>query len=118
MGHGYPLLPFTHVFQSGQGCRKQDTDGLHTIPEKTSMKKLTTGSNGSTPFLLLSAKEAAKALGFAPKTLECWRALDKGPPYVQCSDRTVRYRLQDLERWAEERLRLLQSEENARRQAG
>jgi hypothetical protein len=97
--------------RGSQGFHGENREPLHR-QEAAQMisRKPNSPKNPSTPFVLLTAKQAAKALGFTPKTLECWRALDKGPPYVQCSDRTIRYRMEDLKQWTAERTRLLRSE--------
>lgn len=49
---------------------------------------------------LLKTHEAADHLGVQPCTLEKWRQLEVGPPYIRISRRCVRYRMSDLERWA------------------
>lgn len=54
---------------------------------------------------LLNSSEAARILGTKPRTLESWRYRGCGPRYVFMSGRAVRYRIQDLEEWVEERLR-------------
>lgn len=45
---------------------------------------------------LLSTREAAAMFGLKPNTLEHWRTIKVGPPFVRIGPRTVRYRLQDL----------------------
>jgi predicted DNA-binding transcriptional regulator AlpA len=59
---------------------------------------------GHTP-LLVDERAAADALGLTPRTLQAWRARGEGPPHVRVSSRCVRYRPQDLEDWAAERVR-------------
>lgn len=54
---------------------------------------------------LLPTREAAAFLGLSPRTLEKWRCTGEGPVYCVVSSRCVRYRLQDLEAWAANRLR-------------
>lgn len=57
------------------------------------------------PTLLLSERDAAAALSLTPRTLQAWRARGEGPPHVRVSSRCVRYRVEDLESWAAERVR-------------
>ena len=54
---------------------------------------------------LLRERDAARFLNFNVRTLQMWRVRGGGPPFVRVSSRAVRYRLQDLEGWIEERLR-------------
>ncbi len=61
-------------------------------------------------FPLLAEKEAAKILGFSERTLQKWRVLGDGPLFVRVSARAVRYRLVDLNKWVEERLRISTSD--------
>ncbi len=58
-----------------------------------------------TPMILVSERDAAAALGLQPRTLQEWRRRGEGPRHVRISSRCVRYRVRDLEEWAEERLR-------------
>ncbi len=55
--------------------------------------------------ILLTEAEAAERLGFTPRFLQNRRARGDGPRYVAVSARAIRYRPQDLEEWAAERLR-------------
>jgi len=55
--------------------------------------------------VLLTTEQAAARMGYAPKTLAEWRQTGEGPVFVRVSARSVRYRIEDLDRWAEERLR-------------
>lgn len=57
------------------------------------------------PKLLYTEKEAAEVVGFTSRFLQERRFKGGGPPFVRVSARAVRYRLADLEAWAEERLR-------------
>jgi predicted DNA-binding transcriptional regulator AlpA len=57
------------------------------------------------PRILLDERDAAAALGLTPRTLQAWRSAGEGPPHVRISSRCVRYRVADLEDWAEARLR-------------
>jgi len=53
---------------------------------------------------LISPTEAAQLLGIQPETLATWRSTQRYPlPYVKLG-RSVRYRLEDLERFISERL--------------
>ena len=61
--------------------------------------------------LLLTEKEAASALGFTPRFLQNRRHCGDGPRYVRISARAVRYRPEDLEAWAAERVRTSTSDD-------
>ncbi len=50
----------------------------------------------------LSEKEAARILGFSPRTLQGWRLTGRGPRFVRVSSRCVRYRMEDLVAWSDE----------------
>jgi len=50
-------------------------------------------------------------LGHTPRALQDWRMRGSGPRYVKISARSVRYRRQDLELWAEERIRTSTSDD-------
>ena len=54
--------------------------------------------------LLLTPKEAAYLLSVSEKTLENWRGVDKGPPFIRFTGarRGVRYRLDELKKWIDE----------------
>jgi predicted DNA-binding transcriptional regulator AlpA len=52
---------------------------------------------------LLTQKEAAAILNLSPRALEGWRMLRKGPVFIRLSNRAVRYRASDLEKWLRER---------------
>lgn len=52
---------------------------------------------------LLNTKDAAHLLGFEPRTMEELRRKGSGPPFIRLSSRSVRYRLDALEQWLEER---------------
>ena len=64
--------------------------------------------------LLLTEEEAARALGFTPRFLQNRRYRGDGPPFVAVSARAVRYRFEDLEAWAADRLRTSTSDTGAR----
>ena len=53
---------------------------------------------------LLDTSEAAEFLGLAPTTMEHWRLVRKGPPFVRVGPRAIRYRRADLEEWLSEQL--------------
>jgi predicted DNA-binding transcriptional regulator AlpA len=73
--------------------------------------------HATTPILLLDERGAAAMLGMTPRTLQEWRRVGSGPPYVRISSRCVRYRVADLESWAAERVRTSTSAEAAARDA-
>jgi Helix-turn-helix domain len=52
------------------------------------------------PSPLLTTYDAARFLGVSPRTLANWRTRELGPPFVRISGRSVKYRPQDLQRWA------------------
>ncbi|NJL27402.1 MAG: helix-turn-helix domain-containing protein [Thermoanaerobaculia bacterium] len=54
---------------------------------------------------LLTSVEAARHLGFSPRTLENWRLSGAGPAYLRVSARCVRYRQSDLDAWVQQKLR-------------
>ncbi len=55
--------------------------------------------------ILLTEEEAAELIGYTPRFLQARRLRGDGPRYVKVSARSIRYRPQDLEAWAAERLR-------------
>lgn len=57
------------------------------------------------PMPLLTEKEVAKMTGFSIRTLQSWRTRGGGPRFVKISARCVRYRIEDVEAWIDERLR-------------
>ncbi len=73
--------------------------------------KTTTASEVRDP--LLTTTEAAEYLGVTPRCAEAWRVRGGGPPFIKISARAVRYRLSDLNRWIEERLRTSTSDDGA-----
>ncbi len=64
--------------------------------------------------ILLTEKEVGQLIGFAPRTLQNWRSRGGGPPFVRVSKGCVRYRRQDIDAWAEERLRVSTADDAAR----
>jgi predicted DNA-binding transcriptional regulator AlpA len=50
---------------------------------------------------LLSEGEAAEYLGLSPHTLNRWRVVRAGPPFIKIGAKAVRYRLPDLAAWVE-----------------
>ncbi len=54
---------------------------------------------------LLTTEETADYVGATPRTLEAWRLRGGGPPFVKVSKRMVRYRLSDVTKWIEQRVR-------------
>lgn len=55
--------------------------------------------------ILLTEKEAAHRLGFSPRFLQQRRYLGGSPKFVRVSARAIRYRPEDLDAWAAERIR-------------
>lgn len=55
--------------------------------------------------LLLTESDAAENLGVTLRNLREMRYRGKGPAYVQVSPRNVRYRVEDLERYASDALK-------------
>ena len=55
---------------------------------------------------LLSEGQVAKWLGYSTRTLQKWRWLGAGPPFVRISPRSVRYRRRDVADWIEGNLRI------------
>lgn len=66
-----------------------------------------------TPSILVDERAAAEALDLKPRTLQEWRRLGTGPPYVRISQRCVRYRVKDLDEWIAERVRTSTSDSAA-----
>ena len=62
------------------------------------------------PDLYITEARAAEILSVNPRTLQQWRLRGGGPKYVRISTRCVRYRVGDLTRWMDERLRSSTSE--------
>jgi predicted site-specific integrase-resolvase len=52
----------------------------------------------------LNQRELAERLNISPRTLERWRWLGEGPPFLKVGGRVV-YRVQDIERYEAEQLR-------------
>jgi len=61
---------------------------------------------------LLCEKRAAELLGFTPRFLQSRRMRGDGPQYVRISQRAIRYRVTDLEKWVEQRLEQSTSDRN------
>ena len=57
--------------------------------------------------LLLTETEAARILGFSPRTLQKWRIRGDGPSYIKLCDGKgpVRYRRRELDSFLDDRLR-------------
>lgn len=53
---------------------------------------------------MLRTADVARMLDVSEATLRGWRRQGNGPPYIKVG-RAVRYRLEDVERWTEERRR-------------
>jgi hypothetical protein len=54
----------------------------------------------------LNTAEAAKWLGVKESTLRDWRCGQVGPAYIEISSRCVRYAMEDLIKWRDERRRI------------
>ncbi|MGA8758009.1 MAG: helix-turn-helix domain-containing protein [Stellaceae bacterium] len=52
----------------------------------------------------MDTREAAGYLGISANTLNCWRSRREGPPFCKIGGK-VRYRLADLDAWADGRRR-------------
>lgn len=48
---------------------------------------------------LLSERQVAERLNISEVTLQEWRCLQKGPPFIRLGSRMVRYRESDIEAW-------------------
>jgi predicted DNA-binding transcriptional regulator AlpA len=59
---------------------------------------------------LMDSEQAAKVLNLSKRTLEAFRVRGNGPKYVKISARCVRYRLDDLNKWINERITTSTSE--------
>lgn len=51
--------------------------------------------------LLLNEKEAADLLGYSVRFLQARRSAGTGPKFCRISAKSIRYRVSDLEEWAE-----------------
>lgn len=51
---------------------------------------------------LLTPEEVASILGVAPSTVQRWRRLKQGPPFIRVGHRTVRYDRDTLEAWKQQ----------------
>jgi len=47
----------------------------------------------------MTAEEVAEALSVHVETLRRWRREKKGPPWIQLTERVVRYDREDIEAW-------------------
>ncbi len=56
------------------------------------------------PAILLDEQAAAATLGVSARAMQEWRRRGDGPQYVRISSRCIRYRPEDLHKWALERL--------------
>ena len=48
---------------------------------------------------LVTQEEVAEYLSVSTRTLEHWRRVNLGPPYVKLGTRAVRYRMSEVGRW-------------------
>lgn len=60
---------------------------------------LTFNRTGGGNMELVPQREVARLLGVKTKTLEKWRWVGEGPPYVKVNGHLVRYELDDVEAW-------------------
>jgi hypothetical protein len=51
---------------------------------------------------------------FTPRTLQRWRAIGDGPPFVRAGKRRILYRVADIETWLRDRTYRHRAEELAR----
>ncbi|MDM4779775.1 helix-turn-helix domain-containing protein [Micromonospora sp. b486] len=53
------------------------------------------------PKVFMSTEELAELLDVDPSTIRRWRTLQplQGPPFIQISDRVVKYATSDVEQW-------------------
>ncbi len=56
------------------------------------------------PVGLLNTQGAASYLAVSPRSLEAWRLTGEGPQYCRLTARAIRYRVEDLDAWAAERI--------------
>ena len=56
----------------------------------------------------LNQIELSRRWSLSPRTLERWRWLEEGPPYLKIGGRVV-YRMEDIEAYEQEQLRLAPS---------
>jgi predicted DNA-binding transcriptional regulator AlpA len=63
--------------------------------------------------ILVDERTAATMIDMTPRFLQERRRRGNGPPFVQISSRCIRYRPEDIEAWAEERLRTSTSDQGA-----
>lgn len=54
---------------------------------------------------LITEEKAARLLSLSKRTLRNWRVRGGGPPFIRISKRCIRYRVSDLESWAERNVR-------------
>ena len=64
---------------------------------------------------LVTADSAARHLDLSKQTLARWRQVGKGPRFVRISQTCVRYRLDDLEAWVEDRIYSSTSDETSQK---
>lgn len=54
--------------------------------------------------VLYTEQQAADHLQLKPRTLQAWRVRGGGPRFVRISQRCIRYRLIDLDKWIANRI--------------
>ena len=61
--------------------------------------------NGTADDTLMTTEQLARMLGVDPSSVRRWRTSTpvQGPPFIRMSDRVVKYRRADVERWLNSR---------------
>ena len=80
-------------------------EGIPPMPDAKPVVNFGSGQDTGAREPLLRQKEAARILNVSPRTLEAWRYRGGGPVYIAMTPRSVRYRVSDLEAWANQRVR-------------
>jgi predicted DNA-binding transcriptional regulator AlpA len=75
---------------------------LNKTPKGTELATPTVGAAADDDRLLTEA-EFCELWSVAPRTLQRWRKLGGGPPYVRLGPKQIRYRLETSRQWAASR---------------
>lgn len=59
---------------------------------------------------LIDEEELAKRTKISQRSWQQWRTTGGGPPFIKATDRCVRYRLKDIQKWLAERTKTSLSE--------
>lgn len=70
---------------------------------KVSLPATTLVANQNQNLVFMSTKQLASHIGCAEVTVRSWRASGIGPQFIRVTPRQVRYRLEDVEKWLQER---------------